>query len=354
MSETHSALSGSHRPVWLCLGLALALGALAGCVVIEERPDESVAPDAGDDATNSGPCAVGALRCDGVTVYKCVEGQWYADYSCDQLGGYICQTGVCVCAKAGCKDRECGDDGCGGSCGACPHDFVCSPDHQCVDCVPDCAGRQCGDDGCGGSCGECPVGPCNQGTCPCAPNCDGRECGPDGCGGSCGGCPPEESCDKGQCVDRVSCQGLLQCYSGCLQQRIPPSDCAEDCIQLGTTNAVGRFLVYTDCLSTAQCDTLICVAEECSAEYAGCVYEDSAGLSCPEIIDCVAACPDNDPACLEGCENEGSAQGQIDYAGMSLCLAGACPSGSSAGCATDSVSPGGACNSFAIPCELAP
>lgn len=36
------------------------------------------------------------------------------------------------------------------------HD-VCVPD-----CVPNCAGRQCGDNGCGGSCGACSSGTCNS------------------------------------------------------------------------------------------------------------------------------------------------------------------------------------------------
>ena len=38
----------------------------------------------------------------------------------------------------------------------------CAPDEECVHgeckCMPDCEGKECGDDGCGGSCGECPDG----------------------------------------------------------------------------------------------------------------------------------------------------------------------------------------------------
>ncbi|MBN1773416.1 MAG: hypothetical protein JXB32_19295, partial [Deltaproteobacteria bacterium] len=58
-------------------------------------------------------------------------------------------------------------------------------------CTPACTGRECGPDGCGGSCGSCPTGEtCNSsGVCVCTPSCTGRECGPDGCGGSCGSCP---------------------------------------------------------------------------------------------------------------------------------------------------------------------
>jgi hypothetical protein len=74
-------------------------------------------------------------------------------------------------------------------------------------CVPDCVGRECGDDGCGGSCGVCPAVFPNSyctlaGQCSClAENCgfDGSECGSDGCGGSCGECDPGLACFTGHC-----------------------------------------------------------------------------------------------------------------------------------------------------------
>ena len=54
------------------------------------------------------------------------------------------------------------------------------------ECTSACEGRECGDDGCGDTCGTCPaVTPdCNDsGLCesPCEPACSGRECGDDGC-----------------------------------------------------------------------------------------------------------------------------------------------------------------------------
>lgn len=79
-------------------------------------------------------------------------------------------------------------------------------------CVPDCAAKECGDDGCGGSCGVCinSCDPCGvlegpwedpdlcieaEGVCAtvCCPLCcDDIECGDDQCGGSCGVCDPPE------------------------------------------------------------------------------------------------------------------------------------------------------------------
>ena len=67
------------------------------------------------------------------------------------------------CCQSDCEGKECGDDGCGGTCGTCPcescepADSDCAPNGQCVGpCQSDCIGKVCGDDGCGGSCGDCP------------------------------------------------------------------------------------------------------------------------------------------------------------------------------------------------------
>ena len=80
-------------------------------------------------------------------------------------------------------------------------------------CVPDCAGKACGDDGCGGSCGACydqggavDASLCQAGTC-CAPQCGGKTCGDNGCGGQCGVCYNAQGavdaalCVAGTCQD---------------------------------------------------------------------------------------------------------------------------------------------------------
>ncbi|MGB0589274.1 MAG: cupredoxin domain-containing protein [Myxococcota bacterium] len=88
------------------------------------------------------------------------------------------------------------------------------PDGACADpvsicmggsevCTPACDGKDCGDDGCGGSCGECADGvDCLEGLCTpveCDVDCEGKSCGDDGCGGSCGECADGETCDAGTC-----------------------------------------------------------------------------------------------------------------------------------------------------------
>ncbi len=114
--------------------------------------------------------------------------------------------------NASCDGKECGDDGCGGSCGDCFGETVCKSG-QCVEdtCTPACDGAECGDDGCGGSCGGCDDGEnCVQGECQgggCETECDGKECGDDGCGGVCGLCANDEVCVQGLC-DTGGCQPL--------------------------------------------------------------------------------------------------------------------------------------------------
>ena len=69
-------------------------------------------------------------------------------------------------------------------------------------CTPSCSGKECGPNGCGGSCGTCPGNEtCEDGVCEsCVPQCSGKSCGADGCGGQCGSCPSGQSCNAaGQC-----------------------------------------------------------------------------------------------------------------------------------------------------------
>ncbi|NOZ85815.1 MAG: hypothetical protein GXP49_06065 [Deltaproteobacteria bacterium] len=98
--------------------------------------------------------------CVGVCCLHDKKTEFLSEYECYNLGG-----------QDPCKalDLECGDNGCGGSCGNCPGDQVCNKGTCGHECTPDCTGRECGDDGCGGSCGTCPVNQveqvCNGGKC---------------------------------------------------------------------------------------------------------------------------------------------------------------------------------------------
>ena len=166
------------------------------------------------------------------------------DVCCD--AGEVCSQVNGRCCLPDCAGRECGWNGCGGDCGECgPNAYCtlageckCSPDHvECGDeccaegdichkgacCAASCEDRDCGSDGCGGSCGACGRNEvCEAGACECEyescggeccgseevcfndacclPDCEGKECGSDACGGDCGACGANESCVKGTCL----------------------------------------------------------------------------------------------------------------------------------------------------------
>ena len=143
----------------------------------------------------------------------CCQAEW-DDVCVDEVDSEGC--GQCEDCSPSCTGKECGDDGCGGTCGSCPYGEKCSAAGDCV-CSPKCTGKECGDDGCGGSCGSCPYGEkCSAGDCVCSPKCTGKECGSDGCGGICGSCPSSQDCGPdGQCSCSPDCGGKECGNDGC-------------------------------------------------------------------------------------------------------------------------------------------
>ena len=150
---------------------------------------------------------------------------WAWDEYCAQMCKW---TGKCGPCKPDCTNKECGDDGCGGSCGRCPHGKVCIVG-KCMPCHPDCKDKECGDDGCGGSCGECAKGyVCKEGKCkPCQPGCgEDDNCGYDECGNSC--TPPWEPPCTGP---GVTCRynRCIACESYCINRECGDDGCGGSC-----------------------------------------------------------------------------------------------------------------------------
>ncbi len=112
-------------------------------------------------------------------------------------------TQSCGCTTAtGTGNQVCNEDGSAwGPCLPCDD----GSNEDVAGCQSDCSGKECGSDGCVGSCGTCSAGEnCQYGTCvpgPCQPDCSGKECGSDGCTGSCGSCGRGQACEGGSCVD---------------------------------------------------------------------------------------------------------------------------------------------------------
>jgi hypothetical protein len=182
-------------------------------------------------------------------------------------------------------------------------------------CVPDCQHKDCGEDGCGGSCGDCPEGrSCQQGVCVCPSGqrdcqgacipvgrcCDDSEC-PTGaacCGevcvdvthdtthcGSCDvTCPPEQICAGARC-----CQGR---GSGCTG--VPNNCCGTDACFVISGNAG----VCEECLPSGSecpstelnlcCPGLFCLIVETAPLKLSCASCIPEGEPCPQHADCCA------------------------------------------------------------------
>ena len=182
------------KTIWSVVLVCVALLASGGC---QKKSKE------GESCASSADCESGfrclqqtcvALSASGVYQKKSKEGQSCA--GAEHCAGDM----VCIglkCCQPNCGGKECGDDGCNGSCGKCKFGWQCNANQQCFD---PCTGKECGDDGYGRSCGECKSGwQCNANH-QCFNPCDGKECGDDGYGRSCGKCESSLRCSNNKCV----------------------------------------------------------------------------------------------------------------------------------------------------------
>ena len=181
-----------------------------------------------------------------------------ADQPC--ASGQKC-TAAGMCCTPKCTNRVCGDDGCGGMCGACDANSTCSTDGKCIPKVG------CGINGCqtGENCANCPHdcgcsggGVCYQEQC-CTKQCSDKQCGSDGCGGSCGSCGSGQACTAGQCVTKASCgDHTCQASEDC-------QSCAADC----------------PCLSGQACFNKACCTPTCNGATCG---PNGCGGSCGPTV----------------------------------------------------------------------
>ncbi len=287
------------------------------------------------------PC-VGDGECDsGFCVYT--DGGWVCTIGCVEECpvGWVCTavsaggpdlTYICLPECEGdCSGKECGDNGCGGSCGLCPEgegcfDNVCKPGP----CVPQCEDAECGADGCGGVCGECPadepvckLGQCTQGSC--VDDCAGKECGDDGCGGSCGACPPfYYECVAGQCVST--------CEPDCVGKECGSDGCEGSCGNCPAGKHCEVGICVSDCLP--QCAGKECGADGCGGQCGVCSPgEECVGdicvapgnpADCELVLSCLIGCP-NYSECIGDCLALASPAGQVAYDDMLSCSVQKCP-----------------------------
>ena len=312
------------------------------------------------DECDCGTCADG-FTCS--TDNTCVEG---ADCTatCEGVCGTVegcectcgdnedCVEGECTCTPT-CGDKECGDDGCGASCGTCPVGVECLDTGMCdPDCVQQCEGKQCGPDGCGEECGTCGADEtCNfEGQCistVCIPDCEeeGKECGSDGCGGICGTCPcPDCGADEVSCLDFVCTgDGVMTCDDifGCLGECDPNDQaCSQNCINSAPIEEQMKFNELYQCLvdvdywacwdicpdgsEDPNCDVQAlndCFAEKgepCEDAMAACFPPGT--WTCKEAWICFITCPEGDEDCPQECLGEMNLEAQDQWNAFIDCL----------------------------------
>lgn len=180
----------------------------------------------------------------------------------------------CPC-KPNCINKDCGDDGCGGSCGECTgSQFVCE-NNKCK-CQPYCYGKDCGSDGCGGQCGQCQYPKtCNTQTFKCVdsciPNCTNKECGDDGCGKQCGTCQYPEVCQNDKCVNQnIGCGPEFPACKDCVCK--VDSFCCTGWDNLCTEECTTKC--PNECTNTCVSN---CVNKECG--------DDGCGKQCGTCLD---------------------------------------------------------------------
>lgn len=271
------------------------------------------------------------------------------------VGQYCGEERVCLqelvclenrCCSPSCREKECGDDGCGGSCGSdcgllsscidgkCKCEFdsckdsCCNTGEICTDsgcCMPTCDGVTCGPDGCGGSCGECESNEkCEDGACSCAvtkcqntccqnsdsvcyfevccdPDCGGKQCGTDGCGGSCGICEESSFCSEEQCV----CKNEM---------------CGDNCCSKNE-------ICFDGSCCLPDCENKICGSDGCGGSCGNCeqnfVCLSSGGYCACETFWCSTNCCNPDQVChSQKCCTPDCDQKQCGYDGCG----GLCPS----------------------------
>lgn len=177
----------------------------AACECVPYCGDEWDKFECGDDGCGGscGECEEGAecVETDGGGFWVCFDPVKTCQEACEADGnecGFVDYVFLWVRWELGCE------------CGECPEGQVCVEGGQTGNlcCSPSCGSKECGDDGCGGSCGECDPGCplptiCDSGVClaTCEPLCDGKECGDDGCGCPCGECDDGKPCTDDSCVD---------------------------------------------------------------------------------------------------------------------------------------------------------
>jgi len=247
-----------------------------------------------------------------------------------------------VCTDNGAGSRRCVRDDEG--CWVWSAVLLCADDAPCEDglcggpwCVPTCEPNQeCGDDGCGGSCGSCsaPESCCGDICATCQTDCTGRECGWDGATGTCGFCSEGDVCVNGSCLPEggADCKQFIHdCDRHC---QTWDTDCQGQCKAWLSVHGLIDALAWEGCqlLHCAPCfegggDQAClnsCIIGQCYEEYASC-FNRNGTETCTDTWNCAEACDTEDQPCMDGCTDVATVEAMSILLQLVSCVESTCP-----------------------------
>lgn len=166
-------------------------------------------------------------------------------------------------------------------------------------CIPQCGGRECGFDGCGGSCGTCP---------------DGLSC--DGPGICVPGLPEQLTCSEViECIQNCFNE---DCAQQCLDNGTPQA-------QEGVFNIYGCIEELCWEFQDDEEAMARCQRDECGWAFDECLDgTGSGGATCGEALECITTCDLEDQRCLERCYEQATFTAQADLQDLFDCGSDRC------------------------------
>ena len=185
-------------------------------------------------------------------------------------------------------------------CGDCPEGAACIEGGEMgsVCCTPDCAGKECGDDGCGGSCGACSVddwcsdeGLCELATCSIITDCLDD-------------CPEFDYACQDECIAGAP-TGIQEAFHAWFDCIVIPPDCWCDGLDPGSPEA-------EECWDSCM--------DYCDSEYYAC-WPPGDGM-CGDLYFCMVSCPEGDAgqSCADDCFDDASLDAQNLWDAFIHCL----------------------------------
>jgi hypothetical protein len=129
---------------------------------VESEEGETTSGETSGEEGGDGLCSAGTFACQAGVLSECVDGAWVEKETCDEPLDCDPNGGSCGGCTPSCEGKDCGDNGCGNSCGKCGEAASCN-DGTCVEDDSGSGGEVSGEEGGEGSGEEGGEGPGEEG-----------------------------------------------------------------------------------------------------------------------------------------------------------------------------------------------